>query len=212
MSRSNPRAHQVRGALWYAKVTVAALLALAGIMFAFLALQPNPSGVPVLVTKRDLTAGETPVASDFRVVQVPKDAVPSTALASFEATEGAPVRRDVEARTVVTEEMVATSGAGVLPRGFSQVAVVPPSAGQLLEVGDEVEVWGEELGCENTECPIVKLTAPAVVVLIEEASTGAFEPEQSSVLHLQIPSRDVGKVLQAAKGGSIHFVLRAPSG
>ena len=211
MFRLDSRSHQVRGALWYAKVTVGALLALAGIVFAFLALQPNPSGVPVLVAKRDLVAGETTMPEDFRVVQVPQSASPASALATFEGLEDAPIRRDVEARTIITSDMVG-SGGGALPRGFSQVAVTSPRAAQHLGVGYDVVVWGEELGCADTECPIVRLTSSAKVVLVEEPATSTFEAEQAPVLHLWVSSSDVGKVLQAAKGGSIHFVLRAPSG
>lgn len=200
---------KVRGAFWYVKVALGALLATAGVIFVVLALQGTPEGLPVVVAKKDLEAGAPAEMRDFRVLHLPKQAIPVGAITDLQRVGGEPLVRDLPAGTVLTQETLDSDGWKTLPQGFSQVAVHLRDPPKFLEVGDEIEVWGEEAGCEVGDCPVVLLSAPAILTALERGSAGGFDPEEQATAHLQVRYADVGKVLQAAEGGSIHFVTRS---
>lgn len=204
----SPSGVAVRSALWYVKVAVFALLATAGLIFVALALQKNPEGHPVVVAKKDMEAGQEADPTGFRVLSVPKKAVPARAVTSLQRIEQVPLVRDIPANTILTEDLLDADGTRTPAKGFSHVAVALDDAPKFLEVGDEVEVWGEEPGCDLGDCPVVMLSTPALVTAIEKGSGSSFDPHEATNVYLQVRYANVGKVLQAAKGGSIQFVLR----
>jgi Flp pilus assembly protein CpaB len=131
---------------------LAAALLLAAVVVALrpdapsTALGPQPAGVTVVVTSRDLPAGAILAKADLRIVSLPAGAVPAGAahevLALLGRTIAGPVRRG---ETVTDARLVGpglTAGLGPQESSAVPVRVAEAAAAALVRPGDRIDVLG----------------------------------------------------------------------
>lgn len=100
-----------------------------------------PATAPVLVAARDLPAGTTLAPDDLVAAAVPREQVPSGALADEVAAAGQVLAGPVRRGEALTD--VRLLGAALLPAGSSvavPVRVAEPATAALVAAGDRVDV------------------------------------------------------------------------
>ena len=194
-------------------VTVQRLLlllsALSIVVFAVLALRPPNPGTAVVVSKSDLAANEPVARSQLRLVALPDEAVPIGAIEDIQnAVEQQPPQQ-IPSGTVLTQSLLGTDGvARNTPPGYATTVLSLDPASVFMNAGDVVEIWGTAGDCEQDTCPVGRIADNVHVLSISEPPANSFSGESPTLVTLSLKSGDVGKVLQAAAGGNIHFVVR----
>ncbi|MFZ1381329.1 MAG: hypothetical protein WAS54_00905 [Scrofimicrobium sp.] len=183
-----------------------ATLLIAVTTFAVLALRPTPSGVPALVTKIDLQAGESVTTKNAAVILLPKAAVPDEAMSGFEQTDGDDLQHNV-ARGEILRYTDFTDNTSGVPPGRSRIVLELPANSQGFEAGDAVEIWGPSDACVSPESPIGKLASDATVEQVNEMTTGAFQGNANAQISFLVASLEVGQVLCASTQGGLHIVV-----
>lgn len=208
-ARQSPRlsASPFRGAGWYIKVIVVALLASGALFFAVMALQPESEGEGVLVSQVPLDAGHVLAESDLTHATVSAAAKPEDAVTDLNLAVGQPLLRSLSAKTILTEGHFGTVG---VPPGYAALTLTLGQTNDLLVPGESVEIWGPKPACTEAPCPMVQLCRSAHITGLVTSDPGLVDPEVTVRVSLRLPPSDVGRVLGAAESGSLHFVSASP--
>lgn len=176
---------------------VVGLLMMSASFVAFLALEPKPQGVPVLVLARDVVAGHALTADDLKV-----------------ATVDAPGVATVPAREA--SELVGTSLAVSLPAGSllsraTLVGQVGPQPGQAI-VGAALKAGAFPADLVPGAAVLVYAgggnpVTPATVYSIRAPEQGGAS---ETVVSLTVPARAAGAVTAAATAGTLTLVWVTP--
>lgn len=186
---------------------VAAVAAVAAVVFAVLALRPVPEGTLVAVAKTDLAPGAQITRHQLRVVAVPPGAVPQGASDQVGRFVGVAPTRAVDAGTVVTDQVLGVgAGADPLPSGYAQAVVPLAEDSVLVEPGNTLEVWGPSPECATQDCPILRLADNVQVAQVSTTESSALSGPGNALVTVNLPANSVGPVLHAVQSGSVHFV------
>ncbi|HKY52227.1 MAG TPA: Flp pilus assembly protein CpaB [Candidatus Limnocylindria bacterium] len=201
-------------------VLVALLAALGTYLYAGAARTATPTDIPtvdVLVAARDIDARSAIGANDVKVIQLPRDAAPASALRDANAASGMVTTVPLAANEPVLPTKIAQPGAGghiaVLPPGqvvtnapaFRAMALnIPDSnaAGGLIVAGDHVDILYTLAVVEPTRSDFVgRIVIQDVPVLAKTITVYTLRVDAAVAERIA--------ALQAS-GGSLHLLLRAP--
>ncbi|NEG69679.1 SAF domain-containing protein [Bifidobacterium choloepi] len=160
--------------------------------------------VPVVVTTRPVSRGESVVPQALTIADVPSHAALDDAVGSLEDAVGSVARIDLPSGGIVTAAMLADSPA--VPDGYAEVAVTLASSTASLDVGGTVAVSGfcsaiaalRSSAADSSDSDgtgVCTIAADAVVIALGDM-TG--EDESSGTIRLAMPPSDALAVLAAA--------------
>lgn len=201
-------------------VVVAVLAGVATYLYAGAARSAPPTDVvmvDVLVATRDIEARSALGPSDVKVVRLPRDAAPASALRDANAATGMVTTVTLAANEPVLPTKIAQPGAGghiaVLPpgqavgsgSGFRAMSLSIPdsnAAGGLIVAGDHVDILYTLAVVEPTRSDFVgRIVIQDVPVLAKSITV--------YTLRVDVTIAERIAALQAS-GGGLHLLLRAP--
>ena len=178
---------------------------LGAVVFAVLAIRAPGEGSPVLVAANDIPAGQ---AIDGRLVQVasvPSSARPEGTLTSLDQLDRVAATRDIPARTILTETLLAPQG--LIPSGYSQVIVDAGADTVTALRGDTVHIWGPSQDCSESACPVELLAPNSKIISVTSADQGLIQTGGAATVTVAVPTTSVASVLHANSTGALHFVV-----
>lgn len=213
------------GVLWWRlRFVVAAVCCGAAAAAAVSALRPEPPPtVPVVVTAREVSAGDELGASDVRVVEVPLGLAPE-ALRSTDDAVGRSASVRIAPGTALQESLVAAGGlVAAAPPGTVVAPVrLDPGVSGLLAPGDRVDlllasstsgltgVAGEPVPADGTD-PYLARGAVVVPGRTEESAAGGLLGAQPTtaerVVLVAVQPQEAERLAAVAGWGQVTAVL-----
>lgn len=175
---------------------VVGLLMMAASFVAFLALEPKPQGVPVLVLARDVVAGHALTADDLKVATVDAPGVATVPAG--------------ESSALIGKSLAVSLPSGSLLSRATLVGQVGPQPGQAI-VGAALKAGAFPADLVPGATVLVYAGAGKPVTL---ATVYSIRPQEQSgtetVVSLTVPARSAGAVTAAASAGSLTLVWVTP--
>lgn len=126
---------------WRFRYPVAAVLVGLAVLSAADVLRPAPSGsVRVVVTARDVTAGQTLARGDLRYATVPGDVAPQGATVGLDDVAGRTVIADLPSGVPLAATLLGSTPRGPAGTVVATVRLADPQMAALLSPGDRVDV------------------------------------------------------------------------
>lgn len=199
-------AHLARAARWHRRGL--GIAAAAVCLFASLsALAPRqPDSTAVVVAARDLASGDRIAAGDVRLIDMPTQFVPKSALTSVDDAVGGTLTGAQATGSVLTAAGLMSTRPPGMPGGERLVPFRVPDAGiaALLHVGDRISVVGT-----TADGGAVDLAADVRVAALPTEPADAFAAGRSGALVVVAADADTAAKLAAAAGQMpMSIVLR----